>query len=196
MKQTRTLETKFTTREDNGTPQIEGYFALFNSVYDMGGGMSESIAKGAFTSSMGNDVRALINHDTTLVLGRTSAGTLSLTQDAMGLYGVININPKDSDAMNLYERVKRGDVSQCSFGFDIINEDTEIKDDDSIHWTIKDLYLYEVSPVTFPAYKDTAISARAEQREDIKKRKNEAWKLRMKGRLKDGIKGIDAEEED
>lgn len=195
MKQVRTLDTQFNTREEGGVPQIEGYFALFNSIYDMGGGMSESIAEGAFTSSMGNDVRALVNHDTTLVLGRTSANTLQIKQDEKGLYGRITINPKDSDAMNLYERVKRGDVSQCSFGFDILSEDTDIGDDGSIHWTIKDVALYEVSCCTFPAYQDTAISARSEQAEEIKKRKHEAWKIRMKERLQNGVKSIDAEEE-
>lgn len=193
---TRTTETQFTTREIDDEKRIEGYFALFNSVYDMGDGMSESIAEGAFTSSMGNDVRALTNHDTTLVLGRTTANTLRLTQDSKGLYGDITINPNDSDAMNLYERVKRGDVSQCSFGFEIRSEDTDIAEDGSVHWTIKDVNLHEVSVCTFPAYKETGVSARAKEKNEILKRKHEAWKATMKERLKHGTESTDAEKED
>ena len=118
---------EFTTREDGEQPIIEGYFSVFNTNYDMGFEMSESVAPGAFTKSLSNDVRALINHDTTLVLGRTSAHTLELREDSHGLWGKITINPKDGDAMNLYERVKRGDVNQCSFGFNIVSEETDFR---------------------------------------------------------------------
>lgn len=183
-RQVRAVPTEFTIREE-GTPTIEGYFAVFNSNYEIFEGASESIAPGAFNSSMGNDVRALINHDTTLVLGRTKAHTLELKADDHGLWGKISINPKDADAMNLYERVKRGDVDQCSFGFDIKSEETEFRDDGSIHWTITDLELYEVSACTFPAYEQTNISAREQQAETIKKRQLDAWKETMKGKLKD-----------
>lgn len=72
-------------------------------------------------------VRALIDHETRLVLGRSKAGTLELREDSHGLWGKIRINPNDTDAMNLYNRVKRGDVDQCSFGFNIVKEDTEIE---------------------------------------------------------------------
>lgn len=195
----RTIGTEFTTRDDGEMPSIEGYFAVFNSNYEIAPGMSESIAPGAFTNSLSNDVRALTNHDTTLVLGRTKAHTLTLNEDAHGLFGHIDINPKDADAMNLYERVKRGDVDQCSFGFDIRSEDTDIREDGSVHWTIRDVELYEVSCCTFPAYEETNISARSAQRDDIQKREREAWKQRMLNRLKgdsDGIKGTDAPQED
>ena len=108
----------------------------------------------------------------------------------------ISINPKDTDAMNLYERVKRGDVSQCSFGFEIIREDTEIGEDGSVHWTIQEVRLYEVSCCTFPAYENTNISAREEQRKEILKRETEAWRAKMKGRLKNGTESNHAEKED
>ena len=88
--------------------------------------------------------------------------------------------------MNLYERVKRGDVDQCSFGFDIRSEDTDIRDDGSVHWTIKDVELYEVSCCTFPAYEETNISARSAERENIQKRMREAWKETAKNKLKGG----------
>ena len=182
-RQLRTAATEFQTREDGEDLVIEGYFAVFNSNYDLGWGMSESIAPGAFTSSLSGDIRALVNHDTTLVLGRTSAHTLEVRQDERGLWGKITVNPNDSDAMNLYARVKRGDVTQCSIGFDILDEETEYRGEE-VHWTIKDVKLWEVSACTFPAYEETAISARAKDREELQKRATEAWKQRMKERLK------------
>lgn len=183
-RQMRSAEAEFKTREDGEDLSIEGYFAVFNSNYDMGYGMSESIAPGAFDGTLSDDIRALINHDTTLVLGRTAAHTLELKQDEHGLWGRISINPNDRDAMNLYERVKRGDVNQCSFGFDILDEETEFLGDDEIHWTIKAVKLYEVSCCTFPAYEETSIAARKKDAEELKKRSLEAWKEKMRKRLK------------
>ncbi len=98
--------------------------------------------------------------------------------------GQITINPKDSDSMNLYARVNRGDVDQCSIGFDILSEETDFRDDGSVHWTIKEVELYEVSPCTFPAYEETNISARAKERDDLLKRRNEAWKEKVLKKLK------------
>lgn len=183
LRQVRSAPTEFQTREDGEKRSIEGYFAVFNSNYDIAPGLSESIAPGAFTDSMSGDIRALINHDTTLVLGRTKAGTLTIREDSHGLWGHVDINPNDVDAMNLYERVKRGDVDQCSIGFDIRSEDTDIRDDGSIHWTIKAVDLYEVSCCTFPAYQETNISARTQERETLLKREAEAWREKMKGVL-------------
>lgn len=184
IRQLRTASAQFETREDGENLIIEGYFAVFNSNYEIGPGMSESIAPGAFSNTLSGDIRALINHDTTLVLGRTKANTLQLREDAHGLWGQITINPKDSDSMNLYARVNRGDVDQCSIGFDILNEETDFRDDGSVHWTIKEVELYEVSPCTFPAYEETNISARAKERDDLLKRRNEAWKEKVLKKLK------------
>lgn len=183
-RQMRTVATKFTTREDGEDLRIEGYFAVFNSNYEIAPGLSESIAPGAFQNSLARDVRALTNHDTTLVLGRTKATTLELREDSRGLFGSILINPNDQDAMNMYGRVQRGDVDQCSIGFDIVSEDTEYREDGSVHWTITDLILYEVSCCTFPAYEETSISARSAQADEIKKRHSQAWKERMLNKLK------------
>lgn len=186
MRQLRSVATNFTTREDGeNNPHIEGYFAVFNSVYDiMPGVMSESIANGAFDGIEGEDIRALTNHDTTLVLGRTLAGTLTLRQDTHGLWGDITINPKDTDAMNAWYRVQRGDVSQCSIGFDIIDEEAENRADGSTHWTIRKVKLYEVTVCTFPAYEETNIQARSADRDTLKKRSLDAWKEKMKEALK------------
>ena len=189
-RQLRTAATEFKTRtekrEDGEDLFIEGYFAVFNSNYDLGMGMSESIAPGAFTNTLADDIRALVNHDTTLVLGRTTAHTLEVRQDEHGLWGRVQINPNDQDAMNLYARVQRGDVSQCSIGFDILDEETEYRGEE-VHWTIRDIKLYEVSACTFPAYEETAINARARDLEEIKKRSLESWKLETKKRLKGGL---------
>lgn len=183
-RQMRTASTEFKTRNDDGALAIEGYFAVFDSNYEIAPGMSESIAQGAFDDTLSGDIRALINHDSTLVLGRTKARTLQLRTDSHGLWGHIDINPNDTDAMNLYNRVQRGDVDQCSFGFDIVNEETDFREDGSVHWTIKKVILYEVSPCTFPAYEETSIAARAKERAELIKRKNEAWKEKMLKKLK------------
>lgn len=180
----RTISTEFQTREDGDDLKIEGYFAVFDSVYEMAPGLTESIAPGAFSKTLSRDIRALTNHDTTLVLGRTKAHTLELREDNHGLWGSVTINPKDSDAMNLYERVKRGDVDQCSFGFDIRSEDTDIREDGSIHWTIREVDLYEVSACTFPAYEETGIAARAKERDEINERALTAWKVNARKKLK------------
>lgn len=185
-RQLRDAATEFLTREDGEDLTIEGYFAVFNSNYDLGDGMSESIAPGAFSDTLSGDIRALVNHDTTLVLGRTSAHTLEIRQDEHGLWGKIRINPNDQDAMNLYARVKRGDVSQCSIGFNIRSEETDFRDDGTIHWTITDIELFEVTCCTFPAYQSTAIAARAEDKAELEKRKAEAWKANMLNKIKGG----------
>lgn len=195
IRQMRSVASEFQTREDGEDLKIEGYFAVFNSIYDIGAGMSEEVAPGAFSETLSGDIRALVNHDTTLVLGRTSAHTLELREDTRGLWGSISINPNDTDAMNLYQRVKRGDVSQCSFGFDILEEDTEIRENGDVHWTIKKVKLYEVSCCTFPAYESTNISARSEERDRLLERKAEAWRTKMKERIKD-VKSITPEEKD
>lgn len=188
LRQLRSVATKFETREDGEehVPHISGYFATFSDVYEIAPGMTESIAQGAFSRTLGGDIRALVNHDTTLVLGRTKAHTLELKEDEHGLWGDITINPNDVDAMNLYERVKRGDVDQCSFGFEIVGEETEVRPDGSVHWTLTDVNLFEVSACTFPAYKETNISARNAERDEIRARELMAWKEKMKGRLEHG----------
>lgn len=184
-REVRPMATTFTARNEEG-PTIEGYFAVFNSIYEIAPGMTESVAPGAFSRTLAGDIRALTNHDTTLVLGRTRAHTLELREDEHGLWGKISINPKDADAMNLYERVKRGDVDQCSFGFEIVGEETDFRDDGSVHWTITDVNLFEVSACTFPAYQETNIAARSAERNTLRSRELAAWKSKLKGVLKHG----------
>lgn len=184
IRQVRSIASEFKTREDGEELRIEGYFAVFNSIYEIWEGASESVAPGAFSDTLGGDIRALIDHETMYVLGRNQAATLELREDTHGLWGSILINPNDQDAMNLYARVQRGDVNQCSFGFDILEEETEFRDDGSIHWTIKKVRLYEVSVCTFPAYSETSVQARKNDYEELRKRKADAWRAEMRDRLK------------
>ena len=183
-RQMRSVASKFETREAEGELSIEGYFAVFNTTYKLWEEATESVAPGAFANTLGEDIRALIDHETRLVLGRNKAGTLELREDSHGLWGRIRINPNDQDAVNLYERVKRGDVNQCSFGFDIVSEETDFREDGSVHWTITEVRLYEVSVVTFPAYEDTAVSARKKDFAQLQQRENEKWRHEMRSRLK------------
>ena len=134
--QYRSLPIEFNTRADDETGDIfiSGYFSVFDSDYEIMPGYTESIAPTAFDGALSDDIRALINHDTRLVLGRNKAGTLTLRTDSRGLWGDVLINQKDSDAMNLYERVKRGDVNQCSFGFDILDQTFEDRGNGNYHW--------------------------------------------------------------
>lgn len=184
IRQVRSIASNFKTREDGEEKRIEGYFAVFNSVYEIAPGMTESVAPGAFAETLDGDIRALTDHETMYVLGRKQAGTLELREDDKGLWGSILINPNDQDAMNLYARVERGDVNQCSFGFDILSEETDFREDGSVHWTINSVKLYEVSVCTFPAYAETSVEARKEQREQIIKRQNEMWRSEMLAKLK------------
>ena len=183
MRQMRTIASEFKTREDGEAKRIEGYFAVFNSNYEIWDGLTESIAQGAFSETLGDDIRALIDHETMYVLGRNKAGTLELREDTHGLWGSILLNPNDQDAMNLYARVQRGDVDQCSFGFDIL-EETEVREGDKVHWTINKVKLYEVSCCTFPAYTETSIQARKNDLEALKERERQTWRSELRAKLK------------
>ena len=183
-RQVRCVAQQFQTRSANDDLFIEGYFSVFNSEYPLWEGASEIVKPGAFTNSVSGDVRALINHDSSLVLGRTKAGTLTLRQDERGLWGSIRINRADVDAMNLYARVQRGDVDQCSFGFEIKRETFVDLGGGKCRWEIEEVDpLYEVSVCTFPAYTETSVSARKQDLAEIEKRRAEAWRSDMKKKL-------------
>lgn len=184
IRQMRGAPAQFRAADAGNAKTIEGYFAVFGENYELWPGATESVAPEAFDGTLAGDVRALIDHQTNLVLGRTKAGTLELRTDSHGLWGKVAINENDTDAMNLYERVKRGDVDQCSFGFDIESEDTEYRDDGSVHWTIRKVRLYEVSVCTFPAYESTSVSARKRDYATIQTRETQTWKEKQIRRLK------------
>ena len=177
---------KLNTRDDNTETdemKIEGYFVVFNSETELYDGMYEEISDKAFANIDLSDVRALADHDTAKVLGRTKSNTLKLSVDDKGLYGEIIINKNDTEAVNLYERVKRQDIDQCSFGFNILNETMEQRADGTTKWTITEIELFEVSIVTFPAYQDTSVEARSEQMKQLEKRNLQKRKQQLKERI-------------
>lgn len=143
--------------DDEGV--VEGYAALFN-VMERG----ERIAPGAFSKSLaaGDDIKALWNHDTSVILGRTKNNTLSIVEDGLGLR--VRFTPPDTQAArDAHTLIKGGFVSQMSFGFRIRENGARVdKEGDQRVRTLLDLELHEVSPVTFPWYTATSVIARDE----------------------------------
>lgn len=174
----------FQTRAADGEFYIEGYFATFSGQYEMWEGAVERVDPHAFDDTLGGDIRALVDHNSTLVLGRTTAGTLTLRADEKGLWGSIRINQEDQDAVNLYNRVKRGDVTQCSFGFEILDQKIEELEDGTTLFTLLRVKLREISVVTFPAYEDTGVAARKRDYEAAQAQKSTAWREAMRKKLK------------
>lgn len=150
--------TDLQVRADEQQPQLAGYAAVFNAESEDLGGFREIIAEGAFSSSLDRDVRALWNHNTDFVIGRTAAGTLRLREDEHGLY--TEIDPPESASAYL-ESVRRGDVTQMSFGFRVNDDRIEEDERGNLVRTLLDVELLEVSPVAFPAYPQTSIDARS-----------------------------------
>src|SRR5260370_36306164 len=125
-------------------------------------GFQERIVPGAFKRALEEkaDVRALINHDPNKVLGRTASGTLTLDEDSKGLKFRCQM-PDTGYATDLLKSIRRGDISQCSFGF-IVREDTWIESNENpTIRELRDVDLFDVSVVTFPAYADTSVDARS-----------------------------------
>lgn len=188
-------------REDGGKRYLEGYFAVFGEPYQVWDGWIETIERGAFARYLasGEDTKVLWNHDSNIVLGSTGNGTAVLREDETGLFGTVEINENDSEAVSAYARVARGDVDGCSFGFDIGRQEEWWDEEGIYHTKITEVDpLFEVSPCTFPAYKATSISARAKDSlEDARKRyeqaqkqKRDEWRDNMKTRLKGEKNGI------
>jgi len=156
----RTYEASELRVDEGDKAVLTGHAAVFETLSLEMWGFREKIAEGAFADTLGkDDIRALWNHDTNLVLGRKSAGTLDLREDRTGL--AVKINPPDWASAQV-ETIRRGDVSQMSFGFRVLEDgwDTDRNDPDLLIRTIRKVQLLEVSPVTFPAYPDTDIKAR------------------------------------
>jgi len=153
-------------RAKAGGKGIEGYAAVFNRPSEDLGGFTEKIMPGAFSDCLAKDpdVRALFNHDPSLVLGRTTARTLQLDEDDKGLHFSCDL-PDTQPARDLLTSISRGDISQCSFGFTVNKQKfSEEKDPDGDVALIRELHavdLFDVSPVTFPAYPQTSVDKRS-----------------------------------
>ena len=152
----------FELRAARDEKTLSGHAAVFNQRADLGW-FFEEIAPGAFSDSIAaDDIRALWNHDARLVLGRNKAKTLELSEDETGL--AVKIYPPDTQAgRDALVSIERGDVSQMSFGFQVIEQKWAVLEDKRELRTILKATIFEVSPVTFPAYTGTDISARNAQ---------------------------------
>lgn len=144
---------------------LAGHAALYDSMSRDLGGFKETIKPGAFRRAIEEkqDVKALWNHDSGVVLGRTTSGTLRIAEDDKGLAIEIDL-PNTTAAADLRELIARGDVDQMSFAFITrLDEWTERIVDGrmSVVRELQDVDLYDVSPVTFPAYEETDIAVRA-----------------------------------
>lgn len=152
--------TNLNTRDgaEGNSNVIEGYAAVFNSPTDIGGWFTEVIAPGAFSKAISEngDIRALFNHDWNNVLGRTKSGTLRLSEDERGLKFEVDL-PNTSIGRDLAESLKRGDISQCSFGFIPTVEQWDYSVEPAKR-TIEEVDLFEVSVVSIPAYEDTEVA--------------------------------------
>ena len=161
--ETRTFDVSIAieTRAE-GAPSIVGHAAVFNTLSENLGGFRERIAPGAFTDSIqADDVRALFNHDPNFVLGRNKAGTLDMTEDDQGL--AIRISPPDTTfARDLMVSMGRRDITQMSFGFTVMpdGQTWEEDADGMVIRTLKKVRLFDVSPVTYPAYPQTDVAVR------------------------------------
>lgn len=149
-------------RQEGDDQFFEGYAFLYGEIADMGW-FTEEIAPGAADGVMGDDVRGLFNHESNLVLGRTKSGTMQLFNEAKGLRYRIRYNANDSDHVRVMEKVKRGDVSQSSFSFATKDDKWETRNGKEHRTLLKLKQLYDVAPVTYPAYNNTTVAARSMQ---------------------------------
>lgn len=157
------LDELIVERREGKPPLLRGHAAVFGQLSEDLGGFREQIAPGAFRDAIEtDDVRALFNHDANYVLGRNRSGTLRLAEDARGL--AIEIDPPDTQTIRdlVIAPIERGDVTQMSFGFSVRpnGQDWAKNDEGQTIRTLKKVRLYDVSPVTFPAYPQTDIAAR------------------------------------
>lgn len=158
----RVVSLPLEVRQAGDARSLTGYAAVFNTEATIAGLFREQIAPGAFAEAIGrDDVRALFNHDPNFVLGRTASGTLTLREDGTGLR--YNAQPPDTAwARDLMTSVGRGDITQSSFAFAVESEQwTHATRGELPLRTITKAKLYDVSPVTYPAYEETTVSARS-----------------------------------
>jgi uncharacterized protein len=183
-KRTSFRESEFRANEVEDKLLVEGYFIKYNAETNLFDDVFEEVdAQSVVKSLKENDIRGLFNHDTSLVLGRTGNQTLTLKSDDVGLWGSIEINKDDPQAMGAYARIKRGDVVGCSFGFFPIKEDYTARAEGGKKFIIREMDLFEVSPCVFPAYPQTEIAARQKDIEAIKLEKLNTRKQKLKEML-------------
>ena len=146
--------------DPNAPSVIHGHAAVFEEPTDLGY-FTETVKRGAFTRTLEeDDIRCLFNHDSNHVLARNMASTLQLREDFRGLY--FEAEPPDTQfARDLMTSIERGDISGCSIGFSVRGYNIRRGDDGSIFRDLTDLKLFDVSPVTYPAYESTDVNVRS-----------------------------------
>lgn len=160
----RYINTAIELREADAEPIISGYAARFNELSEELWGFKEMIRPGAFSEALqGSDIRALFNHDPSQIVARTKNNTLRVWEDEHGLRYEFTPNMKTTAGRDLVEHIKRGDVDQSSFGFSMEGGKEEWADtgDMPVRTLIKIPRLYDVSPVTYPAYPSTSVGVRS-----------------------------------
>lgn len=157
----RTVSTpKLIRAEDR--PVIVGHAAVFNRIADIGGYYREKVQPGAFARAIKeDDVRALFNHNPDLLLGRNKAGTLRLSEDEYGLAYEVDPDMEISHTRDVVRMMERGDVTQSSFGFFVRKQQWEEDEKGVVTRTIIEAELFDVSPVTYPAYTTTDVGVRS-----------------------------------
>lgn len=156
----RSLVLPIERRADGDKMTLTGYAAVFGETADIGGYFSEVIERGAFTKTLKTgDVLAYFDHDRGRVLGRSSAGTLRLSEDSKGLAVEIDL-PDTTDGRDVRTLVERGDITGMSFGFSVTKQVWDETTDPPTR-TIQELVLYEVSVVSDPAYDGTSVALRS-----------------------------------
>ena len=148
---------------------VEGYAALFGVTANIAGYFDERIEKGAFSDALKrSDIRALFNHDPNYILARTTSGTLEVTEDKKGLFYRFEV-PNTNFGNDFLEMLRRGDVSQSSFAFTVRKQrwEEERRGEEMVYTRVIEEadQIYDVSPVTYPAYSETTVSARSQASE-------------------------------
>lgn len=147
---------------DGDDPKITGYAAKFGKWSVDLGGFTEKIRAGAFDKALeDSDVRALKNHDPSLLLGRSSSKTLRLSTNTVGLQFELDV-PNTTTGRDVVEEIRRKDISGCSFSFTTAEDDWKYNEDGTVQRTIIKIgELFDVGPVTYPAYPDTTVAVRS-----------------------------------
>lgn len=146
----------------DGAATISGYAAVFNTETNIGDLFREAVHPDAFNEALGrDDVRLLFNHDPNQVLARTKNGSLRLSVDGVGLRYEASLDPTDPDVARLLPKIKDGRVSESSFGFRVTAQEWKDARPPQLPLRIvRGVELFDVSPVTYPAYASTTVEAR------------------------------------
>lgn len=202
---TKGAEVRTKKGADDAKPALEGYAAVFNEDYVLYDSKSfrmvERVKPGAFTRALDEkqDVRGLFNHNPDNLLARTANSTLTLAQDKKGLSFDLDLDSRTHIAQDVRCFVDRGDVTGCSFAFSVRKQTwTETEDDGFTTYLrqIEDVDLYDVGPVTYPAYQGTSVGGRAAHGSLVRELRSAAWAEQLPAEIRSKIAARAKDEED